>query len=139
MQKLMKIMLGLFFSASTLVSQTQEKQSAWEQAADRGSPLNLKGEEKADQKVSGIPMEGAVDPSKYIVGPSDLFILVFWGAPPVEYTVPVTPEGTLLIPTVGEIRVSDESLADARKRVLEAVAKKYPHGGFSVTLLRPRQ
>lgn len=118
-------------------SQTQEKStSPWDQSLDKLS--GLKGKEEATGRISAIPMEGSVDPHQYVVGPSDIFTLVFWGAPPMEYTIPVTPEGTLLIPTVGEIRVADISLSEVKNRVTQIVGKKYPIGGFSLTLVKPR-
>ncbi|MBZ5490662.1 MAG: SLBB domain-containing protein, partial [Acidobacteriia bacterium] len=50
----------------------------------------------------------------------------------------VTPEGTLIIPTVGEIRVTGLKLAKVKERVLEEIRLKYMRGNPSVTLLSPR-
>lgn len=120
-------------------SRAQEKStSIWDQASGKTSQSDQKGKEETGQKFTGIPMEGSVDPTQYIVGPYDMFTLTFWGVPPLDYTILVTPEGTLLIPTVGEIRVADITLAEAKKRVAEAVEKKYKRGSVSMTLVRPR-
>ena len=117
----------------------QEKAgSIWDQAKEKSSQSDQKDKEDTGSKITGMPMEGPVDPGRYVVGPFDMFALTFWGVPPTEYTVPVTPEGTLLVPTVGEIYVADLTLAVAKKRVAEAVEKKYLRGSFSMTLIRPR-
>ncbi len=134
-----KILIVLCLGAGMLVGQTQEKPSSiWDQTTSKASQAEDKGKEDSGQRVTAIPMEGPVDPLQYVVGPSDLFTLAFWGAPPLEYTVPVTPEGTILIPTVGEVRIADLTLAKAKSRVAEAVEKKYRPGSFTMTLVRPR-
>jgi polysaccharide biosynthesis/export protein len=118
---------------------SQEKNaSAWDQGKEKSGQTDRKDKDETDSKIVGMPMEGPVDPNLYIVGPSDMFALTFWGVPPTVYTVPVTPEGTLLIPTVEEVNVADVTLAVAKKRVAAAVEKKYLRGSFSMTLLRPR-
>ena len=134
-----KIWLVLSLCTGLMYGQAQEKQgSIWDQTNRKTPQTDQKGRDDGGQRISSIPMEGPVDPKQYIVGPSDMFALTFWGAPPLEYTLPVTPEGTLLIPTVGEVRVADMTLAAARSRVVEAVEKKYRPGSLTMTLIRPR-
>ncbi len=87
---------------------------------------------------NGVPLEAVVDPSRYIVGPSDGIAVNIWLSPPYSFTLTVTPEGTLIIPTVGEVRVADLPLAKAREVVTQAVRKKYIRGDLTVTLVRPR-
>ena len=69
-------------------------------------------------------LEGPVDPDKYFVGPSDVFSVNIWLSLPINFSVTVTPEGTLIVPTVGEIRVADCTLREAKKRVLEEIKKR---------------
>lgn len=87
---------------------------------------------------TGVALESTVDPEKYFVGPSDVIAVNIWISPPINLALTVTPEGTLIIPTVGEISVSDLLLANAKEKVLAEVRKKYITGQASVTLLRPR-
>jgi polysaccharide export outer membrane protein len=134
-----KIWFVFFLCTGLMYGQTQEKQgSIWDQATSKAPASDQKGKEGAAESVVSIPMEGPVDPRQYIVGPFDLFTLAFWGSPPLQYTMPVTPEGSLLIPTVGEIHVADLTLAAAKNRVEQAVAQKYHPGSFTMTLIRPR-
>ncbi|MFH2004798.1 MAG: SLBB domain-containing protein, partial [Bacteroidota bacterium] len=82
--------------------------------------------------------EGTIDPEKYFVGPSDKIAINIWIGPPVSFNLTVTPEGTLIIPTVGEVKVSDITLAEVKKIVLTAVKKKYIANDVSITLIEPR-
>jgi polysaccharide biosynthesis/export protein len=102
-------------------------------------------ESKADLKslmqtpVSNVPaLEGPVDPEKYYIGPSDFLSVNIWIVPPLNFTLSVTPEGTLIIPTVGEVRVSGVTLAEAKKKIIDEIKKKYLSGTPTVTLLNPR-
>jgi len=85
-----------------------------------------------------VAMESTIDPKSYIVGPSDIFSVNIWSVPPQNYSLAVSPEGSLIIPTVGEIQVADVSLAEAKDRVLAQIRRRYFAGESSVTLVIPR-
>ncbi len=87
---------------------------------------------------TGPALESTIAPGSYYVGPSDVLAVNIWVSPPVTLILTVTPEGTLIIPSVGELRVSDMTLADARKKVYAEVRKRYSFGEVSVTLVTPR-
>ncbi|MBI1804260.1 MAG: SLBB domain-containing protein [Ignavibacteriae bacterium] len=87
---------------------------------------------------SGIALESIVNPEKYIVGPSDVFAVNIWMSPPFSFSLPVTPEGTLIIPTVGEVIVSDLTLAKAKEKILGEARKKYLRVEITATLIKPR-
>jgi protein involved in polysaccharide export with SLBB domain len=90
--------------------------------------------------ASNVPaLEGPVDPEKYFIGPSDVLSVNIWISPPMNFSLTVTPEGTLIVPTVGEVRVADLTLSEAKKKVISEIKKKYLSGDPSVTLLSPRQ
>lgn len=86
----------------------------------------------------GIALESTIHPEKYFVGPSDVIAVNIWLSPPLSFNLTVTPEGTLIIPTVGEIQVSDMRLAEAKTKVLTEIRKKYITAAATVTLMRPR-
>lgn len=90
------------------------------------------------QSPSGVALESPVDPSKYFVGPSDVISVNVWTSPPLSYPLTVTPEGTLIVPTVGEIMVSDLSLAAAKEKILGEIRRKYLNVGVTATLVKPR-
>ncbi len=90
--------------------------------------------------VSNVPaLECPVDPDQYFVGPSDILSVNIWTSPPLNFSLTVTPEGTLIVPTVGEVRITDLTLSEAKKKVITEIKKKYLTGNPSVTLLSPRQ
>jgi len=87
---------------------------------------------------SDIALESTIDPKKYYVGPSDVFSVNLSVKPEGMYLLTVTPEGTLIIPTIGEIKVSDLTLAQAKERVIGLIRQQYRTTGASMTLVRPR-
>jgi protein involved in polysaccharide export with SLBB domain len=88
--------------------------------------------------AAAIPLEGTIDPDQYILGPGDEMTIGIWGAISVSYPLTVTPEGTLIIPTVGEVKVSQKSLTEAKKQIRDRTKSKYLNTDVSVTLTAPR-
>jgi protein involved in polysaccharide export with SLBB domain len=66
-------------------------------------------------KSKSVPIEGAIDANKYIVGPNDLFTLGLYGYINQQVPVVVSPEGSIIIPTVGEVKVSGVTLNEAKE------------------------
>ena len=100
---------------------------------------------KTDNKSSvqlpismAIPLEAPVNPDTYIVGPSDILSVNIWVSPSITCVVPITPEGTLIVPTVGEIHVADLTLTNAKEKIVTEIKKKYITGNPTVTLISPR-
>jgi len=89
-------------------------------------------------QVGGVALESSVNPENYFVGPSDVLSVNVWISPPISFTLTVTPEGSLIVPTVGEIPVADLLLARVKEKVIGEVKKKYIAGEVTVTLLKPR-
>ncbi|MCK5572412.1 MAG: polysaccharide biosynthesis/export family protein, partial [Bacteroidetes bacterium] len=86
----------------------------------------------------GVALESVVNPDEYYVGPSDVFAVNIWVSPPLSYSLTVSPEGSLIVPSVGEVAVADISLAEAKERVVSEIRRKYRVGDVSVTLISPR-
>jgi len=85
-----------------------------------------------------IPMEGPVDPNTYYVGPGDLFNLSIWSDIPVTFSLIVSPEGTLIIPTVGVVDLTGKKLAEAKLLVEKKTNDIYKNSNVTLTLLIPR-
>jgi protein involved in polysaccharide export with SLBB domain len=85
-----------------------------------------------------IALESTVDPEKYYVGPSDVIAVNIWMSPPISLSLTVSPEGTLIIPTVGELMLADQTLASAKREILKQVRKKYLTAEITSTLIKPR-
>jgi protein involved in polysaccharide export with SLBB domain len=84
-------------------------------------------------------MEGAIDINKYIVGPNDIFSLGIWGIINQPLPLSVSPEGSLIIPSVGEVTVSGLTLAEAKEKVIEKVKKRFISADITLTLVSPRR
>jgi protein involved in polysaccharide export with SLBB domain len=84
-------------------------------------------------------LEGAVDANKYIVGPNDIFSLGVWGIVNTPIPISVSPEGSLIIPSIGEVAVSGLTLNEAKSKVIAAVKKRYISAEISLTLVSPRR
>ena len=84
------------------------------------------------------PLEGPIDQNQYVVGPGDVLAVSVWGAMSLTYQLTVTPEGTLIIPTVGELKVAGTKLFDVKEKVSVAVKGKYLSTKITTTLIAPR-
>lgn len=84
-------------------------------------------------------MEGAIDADKYIVGPNDIFSLGVWGIVNQPLPIAVSPEGSLIIPSVGEVSVVGLTLNDTKKKVIAAVKKRFISAEITLTLVSPRR
>ncbi len=81
----------------------------------------------------------AIDPQEYIIGPGDNFRIDFWDGSTEVIELTVTPEGTVLLTSMGMIRVSDLTLTEAKKRIRELIRRYYSDADFSVSLTGVRQ
>ncbi len=84
------------------------------------------------------PVEGVIKANEYFVGPNDLFTLGLYGFVNQQVPLYVSLEGTIVIPTVGEIQVANMTLKDAKEKVVKAVKKRYYSSDVSFTLTQPR-
>jgi len=129
-------LLGLALASAH--AQVRERSTTDERSSDPFGISSQLGKEGRSEPVVSIPLEGVIDPAKYVVGPSDVLQVGIWGVLSFTYPLSVTPEGTLIVPSVGEIRVAEKKLVDVKRDVISAAKKKYPVADVSVTLLRPR-
>jgi len=83
----------------------------------------------ADQNFSA-----AINPQEYIIGPGDQFRIDFWDGSTAKIELTVTPEGAVLLTSMGMVQVSDLTLADAKKKLHELVRMYYSEADFSVSL-----
>ena len=104
----------------------------------RDSQVNPAFSRTTQYPASQFALESVVNPDRYIVGPSDVIVVNIWINPPLVFNLIVTPEGTLIVPTVGEVKVFDLSLTSVKEKIVSAVRKQYTRGEVSVTLVKPR-
>jgi len=127
------VVFAMCFIPLLVNGQTSKKQQ------DQSEPDEM-AKLKSQSQVFILPaLDAPVDPELYVVGPSDQFAVVISYSPPAMFSLTVSLEGSLIIPTVGEVRVLDLTLSEARKKVLAEIRKKYITGSPSMTLLKPRE
>ncbi len=71
-------------------------------------------------------LEQPLDPSEYVVGPGDIFVVSINDVEPYLGLVAVTPTGEMIIPAVGGVAVGGLTLLAANRSVLERIRKMYP-------------
>lgn len=83
-------------------------------------------------------LEKPIDPETYIIGPGDVLSVNIWSSPPLNFMVQVTVEGTVIVPTVGEFKVSGLTLSEAKKVMIQKIKSKYIASEITTTLIAPR-
>lgn len=142
----------LFFSAGIIFSQNKStnKTESWNPYmtdpktnvsinADAGDMLNsLNQQQNQNTQFKTVYVDKAVDMDKYIVGPNDIFSLGIYGYLNQQIPIAVNIEGSVVIPTIGEIKVDGLSLKSTKTKVINAVKKRYYSSDISFTLMTPK-
>ena len=89
--------------------------------------------------ASGIPLEGAVDPMEYTVGPGDAFTVVINGQDVGGAPIAVGADGRIALPDAGLVDVGGLSLQSARTTMTEALARYYKDAEPDISLVQSRQ
>jgi len=79
-------------------------------------------------------LDKAIDPNEYMVGPGDQMDMYIWGEFDHRYELKINPEGSILVPTVGLIDVSNRSLSHAREKISEHIKRRYDKVEVSIVL-----
>lgn len=97
----------------------------------------------AEEAPTGVPTflitEGPVDDTEYMVGPGDGFSVTILGQAQQSWQVPVTPEGTIIVPPAGAIQVAEMTLREAKTRVKSVLSKYYQNVGIEIALVELRR
>lgn len=122
--------LMLLVAANLLTGQTQDKTPQIDE-----KELAKYLQRQNEQRPIPQAIEGAVDPAIYRVGPGDVLRISFWGPSSDDngISTSVTPEGRLIIPSVGTIEVNNKTLEAVRAEVSRACEAKYDPRNITVT------
>lgn len=100
---------------------------------------SILGRFPSPESAVGMFFEGPIHADEYIVGPGDRLKLFFWQPRYAEYPLTVSSEGEVAIPMVGTVSLANISLAEARVRIEEAVARAMRIGRVTISLIEPRR
>lgn len=81
-----------------------------------------------------IPMETAVDPDSYILGPNDEVTIGIWDEISKNIPLRVTPEGTIIFSPAGLIDLRDLTIREAEEKVRKILRSYYPGVDITLTL-----
>lgn len=137
------ILLSFSGSINEASAQTNTRRTRQQEEDSRLPMRNDRGQEGIILSSPTVdrfqPLEAAVDPKTYIVGPGDVFQISIFANSETNVEIPVNPEGALIIPTIGTIAVDGKTLAEVQKIVREEGAKKYLQSPITAHLTRLRQ
>ena len=138
-------LISIFVLLSILFTKSVQSQSTTHNTTTQGSYINADMADILAQisipniiNTPGAPMEGVIDPKTYIIGPNDLFTFGIYGYINQQLQLFVNPEGSLIVPTIGEIKIDGLSLEQAKEKVVSAVKKRYYSSEVNFNLLTPR-
>ncbi len=86
----------------------------------------------------GPLLDAPISRTTYLLGAADMVDVALFGDLSTLYALTVTPEGTLVIPTVGVVGVLGLNLNEAQARVREAVLRYYRNVDVTLSLSRVR-
>jgi protein involved in polysaccharide export with SLBB domain len=88
--------------------------------------------------LPAIHQAGAIDAAHYVMGPGDVLELSLWGRLTRSVLIPVSPEGTVLLPGSGPIKVAERTLAWSRQQILDQVSRSFRGVQAEVRLVQLR-
>lgn len=112
-------------TAGTIPQQQQQQQERRDDPRDAGRP-------------SAPLLDRPVDRREYRLGPGDVVSVAVFGEVELDNTLTVTPEGTLVVPSVGVVRVLGANLDEAQARVRNAVYRLYRDVDVTLSLTQVR-
>lgn len=85
-----------------------------------------------------MPMAGTIDPARYRLGPGDMLRLSLFGPISRQSAIVVAPEGTLILPDIGSVKVAGLTLDEARQAVGTRIRGALRGVGIELQLIVPR-
>ncbi len=98
-----------------------------------------KSETLARPAVGGQPLEGAIEPEVYVLGPGDLLEVVYVGRALPAERVRVSPSGRINLSPTGPVQVAGLTLQGAEESIREILSRFYDDTRISVDLLEVRR
>jgi protein involved in polysaccharide export with SLBB domain len=84
------------------------------------------------------PYDTPVDTNGYVLGPGDIVNVGIWGPTPISLNLSINPEGTLIIPTYGELKAGGMTIAAAKAYARKKLGEQFKKSNITLTLIYPR-
>lgn len=121
---------------TTLFAQTPDLFDLTQRKKEKKELFKKRSLQEIDLQVQSL--ETAIDPNTYLVGPGDVFWISIWSALESNIMTAVTPEGKLIIQTIGTLMVDGKKLSEVQEMVKKAGAKKYIKSTITANLVQVR-
>jgi protein involved in polysaccharide export with SLBB domain len=106
-------------------------------------PADIPSVTKADTiehlQTGPVFLDRVVDAAEYMVGPGDGLRINIVGEAPTTFDVTVTPEATVVLPTIGVESVRGKTLVQVRDDLTRTLKGFYPKSGVTVSLVEVRR
>lgn len=77
------------------------------------------------RSTMAVPLDRPINPETYRLGPGDELTIFIWGNIQAQYGLTITPEGKLLLPTIGPLDISGLMLSEAKTYIEQRILERY--------------
>lgn len=113
-------------------------QSVLTQKNDLQSFQQLLNQPKPQMPSISYPLEHAINPDEYILGPGDVIKIVVDARSDYSFQETVNPEGSIFVSSIGEIHVANKTLSDAKIIISDRLKSRYVAESVNVFLVQVR-
>lgn len=111
--------------------------------SDRLTEEAIAETKRAEKDAARTPapplLERAIDPDRYVLGPYDWLVIHLIGTDTRTFTVPVLPEGDILVPGMGALRADGLTLSEFRDRLAGEIDRFFKDVRLYCYLETPRK
>ncbi len=119
------ILAGILFAQSSDLKENSSLFRERESFDYKGSMEELYKNRTFLRSVVPQVLEKEVNEEEYIVGPGDIFLINVFGQFENEYQAFVAPDGTVVIPSLGQIDLKGLNLKTAKQKILQKIKETY--------------
>jgi protein involved in polysaccharide export with SLBB domain len=137
--KISLILVFLIFCFAVVSAQEQTQLFDMQNAKYETSLQKYYQQRAVTQTIVTQVLEDELEAADYIIGPGDRLEVNIFGELEDKLEFTVLPEGNVLIPTIGDLKISGLSLEEAKELILAEVKKYYIKAKISVNLIGLRK
>ncbi len=93
----------------------------------------------SQQKPPAIALEEPIDRDSYMLGPGDVLEFSVWGPIELHHLIEVAPDGSIIIPNVGDLSVAGLPLGEVEESVIKLAKPMYAKSRLSLRIVAIRR